>query len=193
VNGDGSDADGSPEPYTGPPSYGPPPGYQPPPGYGYGPPPGYGPPYGYAPGFPGQAPTWPAGPGRPGVATAAAVMGFVTAGLTALMTAGFLFGLADGDDEGVYVLTLVTGVLCATGLLVGGLRLVSRKPADVLFFSALAALASLALIAVVGAATLYGDEAEFFLYFAFLGAPLPAVTAVLARTQATVGWASSGP
>ena len=138
-------------------------------------------------------PTWPAGPGRPGVATSAAVLGFVSAGLTALMTAGFLFGLADGDDEAAYLLTIVTGVLCAVGFLVGGIRLLSRRSADVLFGTALAALASLALIAVVAATTLYGEEAGFLLTVAFMGAPLPAVTAVCARSRATVGWASSGP
>ncbi|MGY2127895.1 hypothetical protein [Blastococcus sp. SYSU DS0617] len=138
-------------------------------------------------------PTWPAGPGRPGVATSAAVLGFVTAGLTALMTAGFLLGLAAGDDDAVYVLTVITGALCAAGLVTGAVRLLSRRSADLLFVSALAALASLALIAVVGTSTLYADEADFILTFSFLGAPLPAVTAVLARNRATTGWASSGP
>jgi hypothetical protein len=137
-------------------------------------------------------PTWPNGPGRPGVATAAAVLGLVTGGLTALMTAGFLFGLADGDDDGVYLLTILTGLLCAAGLIAGGVRLLARKSADLLFFAALAAVASLALIAVVGTATLYGDDADFILGFAFLGVPLPTVTAVLARVRPTVGWASSG-
>ena len=46
---------------------------------------------------------------------------------------------------------------------------------------------------MVGQATLFGDDADFLLVLAFLGAPLPAVTAVLARSRATVGWASSGP
>ncbi|SDF99848.1 hypothetical protein SAMN05660662_4102 [Blastococcus aurantiacus] len=140
-----------------------------------------------------MVPTWPAGPGRPGVATAAAVLGLVTAGLTALMTAGLLFGLADGDDEAAFLLTIVTGVLCAAGFLAGGIRLLSRTSADLLFATSLAALASLALIAVVAETTLYGDDAGFLLGLAFLGAPLPAVTAVLARSRATVGWASSGP
>jgi hypothetical protein len=143
------------------------------------------------PGYPEA--TWPAGPGRPGVATAAAVLGIVTAGLTALMAAGFLFGMTDGDDEAAFLLTVVTGVLCAAGLLVGGIRLLSRRSADLLFFTALGSLASLALIAVVAETTLYGDDAGFLLAVAFLGAPLPAVTAVLARTRATVGWASTGP
>jgi hypothetical protein len=138
-------------------------------------------------------PTWPAGPGRPGVATAAGVLGIVTAGLTALVTAGVLLGLATGDDEAAFLLTVVTGVLCAAGLLVGGIRLLGRRSADLLFGAALCSLASLALIAVAGRATLFGDDADFLLALAFLGAPLPAVTAVLARSRATVGWASSGP
>ncbi len=173
----------------GQPGYGPPPGYGQP--YGYGPPPGYGQPYGY--GYPGPVPAWPAGPGRPGVATAAAVLGFVTGGLTALMTTGFLFGLSSGDDEGVYLLTVLTGLLCAAGLITGAVRLLSRKSSDVLFLSALAAAVSLVLIGVVGASTLYGDDADFLVGFAATGFALPVVTAILARVRPTVGWATSGP
>ncbi len=184
------------------PGYGQPYGYGPPPGYpqqgypqqgypqqGY-PPPGYGQPYGY---WPGRVPAWPAGPGRPSVATAAAVLGFVTGGLTVLMTIGFLIGLSSGDDEAVYLLTVVTGLLCAPGLIAGGVRLLARKSADLLFYSALAATVSLALIGVLGSATLYGDDAAFIVGFVALGFALPVVTAVLARARHTVGWVSSGP
>ncbi|SOC52236.1 hypothetical protein SAMN05660748_3999 [Blastococcus aggregatus] len=158
----------------------------PPPGY---PQPGYGQPYGY---WPGRVPAWPAGPGRPGIATAAAVLGFVTGGLTALMTTGFLFGLTSGDDEAVYVLTVVTGLLCAAGLITGSVRLLARKSADLLFFSALAATVSLVLIGLLGASTLYGDDATFIVSFATVGFALPVVTAILARVRDTVGWVSSG-
>ena len=75
----------------------------------------------------------------------------------------------------------------------GAVRLLGRRPADLLFVSALAAIASLALIAVVGATTLYGDDADFMVTFAMMGVPLPAVTAVLARTRATTGWISAAP
>lgn len=84
-------------------------------------------------------------------------------------------------------------MLCAAGILVGGIRLLGRRSADLLFGAALGSLASLALIAVVGQATLYGDDADFLPGLASLGTPLPAVTAVLGRTRATVGWASSCP
>ncbi|SDF68054.1 hypothetical protein SAMN05660485_03899 [Blastococcus fimeti] len=163
----------------------PPPGY-PPPGY---PQPGYGQPYGY---WPGRVPAWPAGPGRPSVATAAAVLGFVTGGLTVLMTIGFLFDLSAGDDEAVYWLIVVTGLLCAPGLIAGGVRLLARKSADLLFFSALAAAVSLAVIGVLGAATLYGEDAESVMVFVTLGFSFPVITAILARVRHTVGWVSSG-
>jgi hypothetical protein len=68
-------------------------------GYGeqqqHGRPPGYGPPP-WA-----QAPTtWPHGPDRPRSATTAAVLGFVTGGLTALATLIFLVVVITGavDD-----------------------------------------------------------------------------------------------
>ncbi len=220
----GSEHDGAPESYSGPPSYGPPtgsgqPGYPQQQGYGqqgypqqgygqpygYGPPPGYpqqgypqqgypqqgyGQPYGY---WPGRVPAWPAGPGRPGNATAAAVLGFVTGGLTALMTLGFLINLGAGDNEAAYLLAIVTGLLCAPGLIAGGVRLIARKSADLLFFSALAAAVSLVLIGLVGASTLYGDDATFLVMVAAIGFALPVITAILARGRDTVGWVSSGP
>jgi uncharacterized membrane protein len=235
VSADGSEHEGSPESYTGPPSYGPPPpgygqqgygqqGYPQPQGYGqpygYGPPPGY-PPQGYPqqgypqqgypppgyppPGYPqpgygqpygtwpGRAPAWPAGPGRPSVATAAAVLGFVTGGLTILMTIGFLVDLSAGDDEAVHLLTIVTGLICAPGLIAGGVQLLSRKSSDLLFFSALAAAISLVVIGVLGSATLYGSDEEAIVVFVTFGFSLPVVTAILARVRHTVGWVSSGP
>ena len=64
--------------------YGQPQGYGPPPQYG---PPGHGAPYGPPSSWPVfPPPLWPHGPGRPGVATAASVMGFVTGGLTIVVT-----------------------------------------------------------------------------------------------------------
>jgi hypothetical protein len=63
----------------------------------YGPPPGYGQ---VAPwNLPSVVTTWPYGPGRPRIATAAIVLGFVTGGLTALMSLVFLVAVASGDDD----------------------------------------------------------------------------------------------
>jgi hypothetical protein len=119
-------------------------------------------------------------------------MGFVTGGLTALMTAGFLFGLTSGEDEGVFLLIVLSGLVCAAGLITGAVRLLGQKPADVLFWSAVAAAASLVLIALVGSSTLYGDDADFVVGFSVVGLALPVVTAVLARVRDTVGWAAAG-
>jgi hypothetical protein len=121
------------------------------------------------------------------------VLGFVSGGLTALMTMTFLFGLADGDDESPYVLAILTGLLCAGGLIYGAAQLLGRRSPMILFAAALASVASLLLVGVVAASTLYGEDADFFLGFVLVALPLPVVTAVLARVRPTVGWASSGP
>lgn len=113
---------------------GPPPGY---PGYGYGPPPGYAPPPGYG-GPPGEP--------RPGTLTAAAVLGYVCAGL--LILAGILLFLGasvvanldnlSGAYLGDYTFEFsVDGVvnLIAAGLLIGGsVMMAGRNPTGRLLY-----------------------------------------------------------
>ncbi|MBM7806546.1 hypothetical protein JOD57_002383 [Geodermatophilus bullaregiensis] len=171
--------------------YGPPPGYPPPPPYGPPPGYGYGPGYGYAWAVPPAPPAWPAGPGRPGVATAAAVLGFVTGGLT-LVVSLFLLALTVGG-EGDPATTTLLGLPCAAGLVSGGVRLLGRRSPLVLSTSALAAVVVLFLALVAAAGTLDADDVEGLVVVLVLALPLPVLTAVFSRLPATVGWASSRP
>ncbi|HEY0125997.1 MAG TPA: hypothetical protein VGB58_02535 [Blastococcus sp.] len=170
------------------------PGYGPPPGYGamppYGPPPGYGamPPYG--PGFAASL-QWPYGPARPTAATAAAVLGHVTGGLTALVMLGILVAVLDGDDDPSTLLMLL-GIPCAVAIVAGAAALLGRRTAELLFRAALASVAVLALVLVVGLATLDGDARVGMLGTVVLALPLPVLTAVFARRPVVRGWVAAG-
>ncbi len=200
----GPAAYGQPAP-PGPPAYGPPPpGYAapgyPPPGYppsGYAPsgyaPSGYAPsgyaPSGYAPGWAVPTPTWPAGPGRPGVATAAGVLGIVTGSLSALV--GLLFTVAVLSGEGdAPSRVLALGLPCGAALLVGGIRLLNRYSPTPLFAASLVAVVVLFLFLVAAAGTLDSDGVIGVTAFLVFALPLPVLTAVFARLPATVGWAA---
>ncbi len=181
--------------------YGPPPGYAPPPTHAppasgrpvpHGPPPGYG--YGYGPGWgvPAVPPAWPAGPGRPGVATTAAVLGFVTGGLTVIGSL-FLLALVLGGERDGATTTLVLGLPCAAGMIAGAVRLLGRNPPTLLSVSACAAVVVLFLALAVAAGTPETSDVEDVVAFLLVALPLPALTAVFSRLPATVGWASSRP
>ncbi|MGY2083452.1 hypothetical protein [Blastococcus sp. SYSU DS0539] len=160
---------------------------------GYGQPPYGQAPYGYAPygqppyappGWVGRAP----GEARPGVVTAAGVLGIVTGGLTALGSLLMLVMMLDGeDDAATTVLTL--GLPCAVGLVVGGVRVLQNRAAGLLFVSALAAVGVLLAALVAGLLTL--DEGGRFGVAAFvvLACVLPVVTAVFARLPRVTAWA----
>jgi hypothetical protein len=160
----------------------------PPPGYAYGPPPGYG--YGYPPLSP---PAWPHGPGQPGVATTAAVLGFVTAGLTLLVSAAMLLAVLGGEDD-VVTLLLTLGWPCAAGLIVGGVRLQRRRSPAVLFGAAVACVAVLLLAWLAGAVTIdRTDGLEGLTVFVFAALVLPVLTAVFAWLPVVRGWAAARP
>ena len=175
-------------PAHGPPAgYGPPPGYGPP-AYGYGPPPG--PWYAYPPFRP---PAWPNGPGQPGVATTAAVLGFVTAGLTILVSAGLLIAVLAGDDD-VVSLLLTLGLPCGAGLIIGAVRLQARRSPAVLFGSALGCVAVLVLAWVAGAMTIdRTDGLDGLTVFVLAALVLPVLTACFAWLPVVRGWAAAGP
>jgi hypothetical protein len=186
--------------YVPPPAYGPPPGYgPPPPAYGpppgYGPAPGYGPPPGYGPVAPWNLPavvtTWPYGPGRPGVATAAIVLGFVTGGLTALGSLLFLYAVATGE-AGPVTSVLMLGLLCAAGLIGGSVVLSRQDSAGVLFAAAVATVTVLLLALLTGAATLNGEDMLGLGLFVAFALVLPVLTAVFARLPRVRGWAADG-
>jgi hypothetical protein len=120
------------------------------------------------------------------------VLGFISGGLTALVTAGYLMELLAGDVEITYVLLVLTGIACAAGLITGAAQLLARRSATVLLSAALAAVVSLVLVLLAGTATLYGDAEDFVVAVALFGAPLPVLTAVFARNPATTGWVAAG-
>ncbi|RBY88595.1 hypothetical protein [Blastococcus sp. TF02A-26] len=181
------------------PTYGQP-GYGQVPAYGQ---PGYGqfPTYGQ-PGY-GQVPVygahpwaatapWPHGPGRPGVATAAGVLGYVTGGLTLAGSLLFLIASIGDGDASTWLLAL--GLPCAGVMIYGSAQVLARRPATPLFASALAAVGVLLLAALVGAATFDDDdEVVGIVAFSLFAGVLPVITAVYARLPATLGWIRSGP
>jgi hypothetical protein len=180
-----------------PPAYGPPLGYGPPPGYppyaapGY-PPPGYPvQPYAAAPwNAPRTTTTWPYGPGRPGIATAAAVLGFVTGGLTAVASFFCLMAVLFGGGD-LPTIILVLGLPCAAGLIRGGVLLLRRDSTNVL--SASAVLSVVVLLFTLLAGFLSDDHGETvgITLFVVLAAVLPIVTACLAVSGTVRGWMES--
>jgi hypothetical protein len=119
------------------------------------------------------------------------VLGFVTGGLTVLMSLIILFAVVGGDDEPSTVLMLL-GLPCAAGLIAGAAVLMGRGSPNPLFGSALAAAAVLVLVLFVGVATLDADGRTGVSMFVVLALPLPVLTAVFARVHRTVGWAATG-
>jgi hypothetical protein len=180
-----------------PTGYAPPPAYGPPPGYGMpqasGPPPGYRPPYGAVPraGWAAMPPAWPYGPRRPGVATAAAVLGFVTGGLTAVVSLILLLAVTNGDGSPPTLLMLL-GLPCAIAVVAGAAVLMGRGSPDLLFGAALASVGVLVLVAFVSMATLSVDDLIGMLVVVVLALPLPVLTAVFARQPRVRGWAAAG-
>ena len=188
------------------PGYGPPPGYAPQAGYGvqpwYGPAPGYGPPYPRVQdyGYP-YPPTpwapeplaWPDGPARPASATTAAVLGFVTAGLTILNCLGFLMIVLAGEDDAPSRVLLL-GPVCAAGLITGGVRLLGRRSPVVLFGSAVASVAVLLMALLVGFVTIdRTGGTEGLVVFVLMAAILPVLTAIFAWLPTVRGWAAARP
>ena len=168
------------------PQYGPPPGYGPP---GYGPPPGHPPPYGY--GAPMVAPwataRWPYGPGRPSLATAAVVLGHVTAGLTIVVSLIFLAVLLTGDGDPVMG-ALTLGLPCAVGMIVGGVQLTGRRSSGVLFASAATAVGVLVLSLIVGVGWLTPGDLAGQAVFVATALPLPLLTAIFSRARTVTSW-----
>ena len=186
------------------PQYGPPPGYGSPAGYGplaYGPPPGYGQPYGYGPppgyGAPQPPPwatraaTWPFGPGRPSLATAAGVLGYVTAGLTIVVSLVFLLMTFSGEAD-LTVTVLVLGLPCSAGLITGANQILGRRQARNLVASAVLSVGVLMLSLVIGLVTLTGGDLAGQAIFIVLALPLPLLTAIFARARSVDEWVDAG-
>jgi hypothetical protein len=178
------------------PQYGTPPASGPPPGYGppvYGPPvhpspygSGYGAPLSWAP----PVATWPYGPGRPPLATAAAVLGHVTAGLTIVFSLIFLVSLLTGEGDPAQAV-LALGLPCAGGLIVGGVHFTGRRSAALLFASAATSVGILLLSLIAGIGWLTSDDLAFQVVFVVVALPLPVLTAIFARARSVTGWVAA--
>jgi Na+/proline symporter len=150
----------------------------------YGPPPGYG-------WYPLPPPAWPDGPGRPNLATTAAVLGYVTAGLTFFASLASVLAAVDGDEV---ALMLTLGLPCAAGLVAGGVRLHDRRSPALLFGSAVACVAVLLLAWVTGALTIdRTDGLQGLTTFVLLAMILPALTAAFSWTRNVREWAAARP
>jgi hypothetical protein len=167
--------------------YGPPPGYVTAPGPGYGPPPQSGPPpWGWQP-----APTtWPHGPDRPRSATVAAVLGFVTGGLSALVSLLFLLMAVIGGQDDPVSMLLILGLPCGAGLIFGAARLLSGDLPGPLFGWAIAAVGVLVVAALMALVAFDAADLLAVAVFVVLALPLPVLTAVFAWRPDTRDWAS---
>jgi hypothetical protein len=160
------------------------------PGYQQWPQPGYQPGPAYGPGWWHPSLAWPDGPERPGPATAAAVLGFVTAGLTLLFSLPNLVLVIAGEAEAA-THVLLLGIFTAAGLITGAARLLGRKSPDVLFGSAVGSVTVLLLAVVADALTIDRTGGlTGILMFVFVALPLPVVTACLAWRSVVRGWAA---
>jgi hypothetical protein len=153
----------------------------------HGPPPGYGaPPWNLPP-----APTtWPYGPGRPRSATTAAVLGFVTGGLTAVASLIFLIVFVSGVVRDPVTVTLILGLPCAVGLITGAARLLGGDLPGLLFSWAIAAVGVLVVAMIVALVAFGPADLLAVAIFVVLAVPLPILTAVFAWQPDTRDWAS---
>ena len=148
-------------------------------------------PYGQQPyPTPGWVPptqTWPHGPGRPGLATAAAVLGFVAGGLTVLVSIGMLVSVLTGDGDAPTAV-LIAGLPCAAGLITGGVWLMQRRSAQLLTWSAVAAAVVLVVALLVGTATEDEDTVVGLLMFTLVALVMPVLIAVFSVRRTVADW-----
>lgn len=149
--------------------------------------PRHGPPHQWAP----QDATWPNGPGRPGLATAAGVLGYVTAGLTIVVSLVFLVIMLAGDGDRTTGVLLL-GMPCSVGLITGSNQLLRRESERNLFASAGLSVGVLTVSLLIGLATLTKGDLFGQIVFILLAAPLPILTAVFARTRTVSDWVAAG-
>jgi hypothetical protein len=81
----------------------------------------------------------------------------------------------------------------ATGLVVGGVRLLQRRSPVALFGSAVASVAILLITLLTGLLTLYSDQIPGLVVTVILALPLPVLTAVFSWQGRVRGWAQADP
>ena len=125
------------------------------------------------------------------MATAAAVLGFVAGGFSLLVGFGFSVGILRGEDDPMSYLMLLA-LPCAAGLFTGASWLLKRRSAGVLFGAALAAVAALLLILVVGLASTEDEDARIgVIAFTVCASVLPVLVAIFTRLPQVWGWAAA--
>jgi len=137
--------------------------------------------------------TWPYGPGRPGQATAAAVLGIVTGSLTLIGGLVFLVAGLTGDGD-VATWLLALGVPLGVVLLVGGIGLLSRRQVGLVLWTAVGA-AVLLVVALLGGVLDHrgdSDAIDAMLGFTLFALPLPIVTASLSAQRTVREWVLAG-
>jgi hypothetical protein len=119
------------------------------------------------------------------------VLAIVTGALTVLGGFSFLvISLTEDRDLSTWLLAL--GLPCGVVLLVGGIRLLGRRSARLVLWSAVVAVAVLVLALIGGVATLPGYSVPGLVEFVLFALPLPVVTAALAAQGSVRGWGASG-
>jgi hypothetical protein len=128
---------------------------------------------------------------RPGLATAAGVLGFVVAGFAVLTGAGAtLRGLREG--VGWAPLLLLAGVLVSTAMVAGALALLRRRSSRLL--QATSALLTLAVLAGMGTAVVVEPSDGPYLAFALavFWLPLPLLVLVSSSVPVVRRWLRGG-
>jgi hypothetical protein len=135
--------------------------------------------------------TWPYGPGRPAQATAAGVLGHVTAGLTILFCVVILLLLSGGGGNSAMA-ALLLGLPCSIGLIAGANQILRRESERNLIAAAVLSTGVLLLSLLLGLASLEEPDLDVQVVFLVLAAPLPVLTAVFARNSIVVDWVHAG-
>lgn len=156
--------------------------------------PGWGPPQGQPPGY-GPAPTYsgpPAGYGgaatgnRPGMVTAAGIVGIVW-GALALLFGLLALGLAFAIS-GLLGLIVLIAVVVGVGLLVGGIYVITGKSPKILLYISYAAIAINVIELIISLAQDSGNAASGVLGFVLPGV----IVALLLQPQSKQYYASRG-
>jgi vacuolar-type H+-ATPase subunit I/STV1 len=118
------------------------------------------------------------------------VLGFVTGGLSALVSLLFLLMAVIGGQDDPVSMLLILGLPCAAGLISGAARLLSGDLPGPLFGWAIAAVGVLVVAALVALVAFDAADLLAVAIFVVLAVPLPVLTAVFAWRPDTRDWAS---
>jgi hypothetical protein len=121
------------------------------------------------------------------VATAAGVLGHVTAGLTIAFSLVFLLVTVTGDGDATTAVLLL-GVPCSVGLIAGANQLLRGQSERTLFASAAVSVGVLVLSLLIGLVTLEKGDLIAQAVFIVLALPLPILTATLSRNRTVTDW-----